>query len=77
MFFERFSVPIFKAVVLTALPAKPFSGPKTATHDVTLTSFAGNLSQPLEKILITMCKIDAREGTASLVTIGAAVLEIY
>ena len=24
-----------------------------------------------------MCKIDAREGTESLVTIGAAVLEIY
>ena len=24
-----------------------------------------------------MCKIDAREGTESVVTIGAAVLEIY
>ena len=67
---------IFKAVGLTALPAKPFLGPKTAEHDVTLTWFAGNLSQCLEKFLVKMCKIDAREGTESLVTIGAAVLEI-
>ena len=30
-----------------------------------------------QKFLVTICKIDAREGTECLVTIGVAVLEIY
>ena len=45
-------------------------------HDVTLTSFVGNLSQVLEQFLDTMCKKNVREETESLMTIGAVILKI-
>ena len=37
---------IFKTVGVTALPVNPFLSPKSGEHDVTFTSFAGDLSQP-------------------------------
>ena len=37
---------IFKTVGVTALPVNPFVSPKSRKHDVTFTSFAGDLSEP-------------------------------
>ena len=61
---------------MRALPAKPFLASKMVVHDVTLTSFMGNLSSALEQFVNIMCKRNVREGTESFTTTGAVVLEI-
>ena len=61
---------------MTALPVNPFLSPKSGEHDVTVTSFAGDLSEVGSQFFDTMCKIDAGEGLQNLVAIRPLFSEI-
>ena len=45
-------------------------------HDVTMTSFLAYLSEPLESLVVTLCKIDVGRAPESLVTIKVMFKEI-
>ena len=71
----------FFLYLLSCRPDRPssetFFWVENGRNDAIPTSLAPNLSQPLEKCLVTMCKGYSREGIESLVTIGTGILEIY
>ena len=48
----------------------PLFLPKSGEHDVTLTSFMTDLSEPLKLPLVRVCRIDAGRGMQSLVAIS-------
>ena len=65
---------IFKTVLVTTTPAQSYFWPKSGEHDVTLTSFTANLSEPRNISLVRVCKIDEGRCMQSLLAISHFVL---
>ena len=65
-----------KTEPLTTIPAHHCFWPKSTEHDVTLTSFIADLSEPRQSPLTRMCKIDQGRGMQSLAAIPAFVFEL-